>query len=62
MAEFNNDHVISGASELSEAGRTVHCKLFSDEVTTYVCSLRKRELNARDGFSCEGCPQAGLSV
>ncbi|OGW55121.1 MAG: hypothetical protein A2Z46_03740 [Nitrospirae bacterium RBG_19FT_COMBO_55_12] len=62
MAEFNNDHAISGASERPETGLTVHCKLFSDEVTKQICSLRKKELNAQEGFSCEGCPQAVLSV
>jgi hypothetical protein len=57
MAEFNNDHATSGTSGLPEPVSTVHCKLFSDEVTTYICSLRKKELNVREGFSCEGCPE-----
>lgn len=57
MAEHNNDRAISSASDRPETGLTVHCKLFSDEVTTYVCSLRIKELNVREGFSCEGCPQ-----
>jgi hypothetical protein len=62
MTEYDNGGLTSGDSDRPETVATVHCKLFSDEVTTYVCSLRKKELNVKEGFSCEGCPQAMLSV
>lgn len=34
---------------------TVYCKLFADRVTLHLCILRRKELNAKGGFSCEGC-------
>ena len=34
---------------------TIFCKLFTDRVTEHLCFIRRRELNARGGFSCEGC-------
>ena len=34
---------------------TIFCKLFTDMVTEHLCAIRRRELNARGGFSCEGC-------
>jgi hypothetical protein len=57
MAEYDNGGLTSGDSDRSETVPTVHCKLFSDDVTKYICSLRRKELNVREGFSCEGCPQ-----
>ena len=45
------------ASDLhvTDAATTVFCRLFSDRVTHHLCDLRRRELNARGIFSCEGC-------
>ncbi len=34
---------------------TVICKLFSDIVSENLCLLRKKELNKKGGFSCDGC-------
>jgi len=59
MAEYDNGDLASGASGLPETDTPVYCKLFSDEVTTHLCSLRRKELNVREGFSCEGCPRKG---
>lgn len=39
---------------------TVYCKLFSDRVSEKLCFLRKKELNRREGFSCEGCPMDAI--
>ncbi len=55
MEEHDYDDTTSGASDRPETAVTVYCKLFSDVVTTYLCVLRRKELNAREGFSCEGC-------
>ncbi len=38
---------------------TVYCKLFSDMVSEHLCVLRKKELIAKGGFSCEGCTHGG---
>ncbi len=38
-----------------EPGKTVYCKLFNDMVTPHLCVLRRKELNAKGGFSCKGC-------
>jgi hypothetical protein len=35
--------------------RMIHCKLFGDKITDYLCLLRKDELHERGAFSCEGC-------
>jgi len=35
---------------------TVLCKLFCDHVSEQLCMLRKKELDLKGGFSCEGCP------
>jgi len=35
--------------------RIIHCKLFNDTVTEYLCSLRRRELSGLSIFSCTGC-------
>ena len=59
MAEYDINGLTSGASDRPETVATIHCRLFSDEITRYICSLRKRELSVQEGFSCEGCPQAG---
>jgi len=32
-----------------------YCKLFSDMITRTPCLLRRRELNGRSDFACEGC-------
>lgn len=34
---------------------TVLCKLFSDHVSEQLCMLRKKELDLKGAFSCEGC-------
>ena len=34
------------------------CKLFADEVSMPVCTLRMRELNGRGEFTCMGCNKA----
>ena len=36
-------------------GGTVNCMLFADKVSPQLCSLRKKELNQKDAFSCFGC-------
>lgn len=36
------------------------CKLFDDMIVNEVCLLRRRELNNRDKFSCEGCSKDTL--
>ncbi len=38
-----------------EQAVVIYCKLFSDMVTDHLCMLRRKELDARDGFSCDGC-------
>ncbi len=49
--------VPSFVPEPDEAGEAVVlCKLFSDRVSEKLCLLRKKELNRKGGFSCEGCP------
>ncbi len=40
----------------SDNPSTVRCKLFSDIVSENLCLLRKKELNAKGAFSCDGCP------
>jgi hypothetical protein len=35
---------------------TVFCKLFSDCISGHLCGLRRRELDRKGGFLCEGCP------
>ena len=35
---------------------TVPCKLFSDHVSERLCMLRKKELDLKGCFTCEGCP------
>lgn len=54
---MDNMDGIDKTSELpvTEAAVTVSCKLFSDTATRHLCDLRRRELNARGIFSCEGC-------
>lgn len=44
-----------GASIKPDSATTVYCKLFADRVTRHLCALRRQELNAKGGFSCEGC-------
>jgi len=39
-----------------ESPATVLCKLFSDQVSEHLCLLRKKELDLKGCFSCEGCP------
>lgn len=46
----------SNASPDPESPPTVLCKLFSDRVSEHLCRLRKKELDLRGAFSCEGCP------
>jgi len=46
---------MTGDRHVNEAAMTIYCKLFSDTVTSHLCDLRRRELNARGIFSCEGC-------
>jgi hypothetical protein len=46
----------SNASQDPESPPTVLCKLFSDRVSEHLCRLRKKELDLRGAFSCEGCP------
>ncbi len=38
----------------------VRCKLFSDMVSEHLCLLRKKELNAKGAFSCDGCPMDAI--
>ncbi len=40
----------------------VRCKLFSDMVSEHLCLLRKKELNAKGAFSCDGCPMASFTL
>ena len=40
----------------TEPAATVICKLFSDNVSEHLCLLRKKELNSKGDFSCNGCP------
>lgn len=49
-----NHHPVPSPDSAVEA--TVHCMLFSDRVSEKLCLLRKKELNRRGVFSCEGCP------
>lgn len=53
MAQY--DDLDPESSDGPEALTTVSCKLFGDMVTEHLCVLRRRELNARGGFTCEGC-------
>jgi len=39
---------------------TVQCKLFSDQVSEHLCLLRKKELDLKGCFSCEGCPMDAI--
>jgi len=42
-------------SPRADAERTFSCRLFSDKVTIDLCDRRRRELDARGGFSCDDC-------
>ena len=53
MAQY--DDLDPESSDGPEALTTVSCRLFGDMVTEHLCVLRRRELNARGGFTCEGC-------
>ncbi|MEK6697776.1 MAG: hypothetical protein AABZ10_01915 [Nitrospirota bacterium] len=53
MAQY--DDLDPESSDGPEALTTVSCKLFGDMVIERLCVLRRRELNARGGFTCEGC-------
>ena len=46
----------SGSSPEPDNPATVLCKLFCDHVSEQLCLLRKRELDLKGQFSCEGCP------
>jgi len=46
----------SNASPDPESPSTVLCKLFSDRISEHLCVLRKKELDRKGAFSCEGCP------
>jgi hypothetical protein len=46
----------SNAPPDPENPSTVLCKLFSDRVSEHLCQLRKKELDRKGAFSCEGCP------
>jgi hypothetical protein len=37
------------------ADTTFWCRLFSDRITMLLCDRRRRELDARGGFSCNDC-------
>lgn len=45
----------AGDLHVTGAAMTIFCKLFSDTIIRHLCDLRRRELNARGIFSCEGC-------
>lgn len=54
----NNDGIdktIGHHVHVPDGATTVLCKLFSDAITHHLCDVRRRELNARGIFSCEGC-------
>jgi len=46
----------SGDSPVSDDQTTVFCKLFSDRISEHLCGLRRKELDHKGGFLCEGCP------
>jgi len=46
----------SNAPPDPESPATVLCKLFSDRVSEHLCRIRKKELDLKGAFSCEGCP------
>jgi hypothetical protein len=46
-------------SEL-ESPTTVLCKLFFDHVSERLCMIRKKELDHKGSFSCDGCPMDGI--
>jgi hypothetical protein len=48
----------SNAPRNGEGVVLITCKLFSDQVTIEVCTVRRMELDERGGFSCAGCPAA----
>ena len=47
---MRNTPALAGGREVA-----IYCKLFSDMVTVRLCTLRRKELDARGGFSCDGC-------
>ena len=55
---MTNNAVNSGSNAPPdpESPETVLCKLFSDRVSEHLCMLRKKELDLKGAFSCEGCP------
>jgi len=57
MGQANNNPTNSDEGG-QESGRTVYCKLFSDQVSPHLCDIRRKELIAQDTFSCDGCPSA----
>jgi hypothetical protein len=56
MENKMNNASISGNST-TDGERTFWCQLFSDKVTSSLCDHRRRELDARGGFSCDECAQ-----
>lgn len=54
MARKNTLADVDGRSKGQEVP-AIFCKLFTDMVTEHLCFIRRRELNSRGGFSCEGC-------
>ncbi len=55
MAQYDGIDPTPGSPGGLDTPPAVYCKLFGDMVTERLCVLRRQELNARGGFSCEGC-------
>jgi len=61
MSKRNDDYcgvAITGA----DSPERFFCKLFEDMIIRDICVLRRRELNNRDRFSCEGCSMHTLPL
>jgi len=50
----SNKNIFSDSGD-REAGRTIFCRLFSDQVSSHLCDIRRKELISQGTFTCEGC-------
>jgi hypothetical protein len=56
MTEFLDKKITRDHSNMIVAQEYhYYCKLFGDMITRTPCLLRRRELNGKSDFACEGC-------
>jgi len=51
----NNSSMTAGKLDHDAQEYRYYCKLFDDMITRTPCLLRRRELNGKSAFACEGC-------